>query len=328
MIGAVSDLGEFGLIGRIRDRVEGSARPAFLGDDAAVVDVPAGQVLYTTDLLVETVDFDLGWCSGDDVGWKALAINVSDVAAMGGRALFALATLALPLDSPIALVDGIVDGLVRGGGLWGVRLVGGDVSRADKISLSVALLGAPSTRVVYRSGAQIGDAICVTGVLGGAAGGLRLLRASRIDEDQGGADLVSRLLRPNPRLIEGQLLAAAGASAMIDVSDGLLADLGHILAASGVGCEVHTDAIPIDPALAGVVAELDGADPLTLAKEGGEDFELLFTLAPATLVEAQEALDRATGTTISQIGHVTDGPPLLDGDPMKEPPGWDHLRIP
>ncbi len=115
---------------------------------------------------------------------------------------------------------------------------------------------------------------------------------------------------------------------MIDVSDGLLADLAHILRASGVGCEVQTDAIPIDPALVGVAEQLDGSDPLTLAKEGGEDFELLFTLAPATLAEAQEALERATGTPITQIGYVTEGAALVDGREIKEAPGWDHLRTP
>ncbi|HYP24117.1 MAG TPA: thiamine-phosphate kinase, partial [Actinomycetota bacterium] len=233
------------------------------GDDAAVV----GGTIVTTDVMVEGEDFELSYCTGFDLGWKVVAVNVSDVAAMGGRPRHAVASLALPASSRVELVDGIARGLAAAAGRWEVALVGGDLSSAPLVMIGVTVLGVPFGRVVTRSGARPGDRICVTGSLGGSWGGLRLLRAGRGDESPG---LVERHLRPRARVEEGRALAERGATAMMDVSDGFAVDLTRLMRASGTGCAVDPVAIPLDPGLR-------EDDALRGAILGGEDFELLAT---------------------------------------------------
>ena len=317
----VSDIGESGLLELVRERF-GSAPDGevWAGDDAAVI-VTGAHSLLTTDVLVEGVDFDLSYCTGYDVGWKALAVNVSDIAAMGGMPQRAVVSLALPATTPLEVVESFIDGLDEGAGRWDVGIVGGDISGASEVSVSVALIGAFDGAPVLRSGARPGDAICVTGTLGGAAGGLFALQRGIGGHNDQIDRLVDRQLRPIPRLAESAELRTA--TSMIDVSDGLALDLTRLMSASGTGADISGSAIPIDPALA--VLE-DGPDPMTLALGGGEDYELLCTIAASDLESVRYGLAGMAGLT--EIGVVTEGGRcLLDGRAFGgEELGWDHLQ--
>ena len=309
---AVSEVGEQGLLALLAPRLtEPPSHDIWSGDDAAVIDLPKGRAVLTTDVMVENVDFRLDTFGPADIGWKALAINISDVAAMGATPLYALATISLHPDLPVALFEGIADGLFEAAEAFGVHLIGGDISQAGELSVGATLVGIPGERAVTRAGAKVGDAICVTGELGGAAGGLIALER-QIDAP----GPIERQRRPQPRVEQGRAAMLAGATAMIDLSDGLAMDLGHLLEASGVGCDIDLDAIPIDPAL----DEL-GVDPIALALTGGEDFELLFTIPEAATVGGIDA---------TQIGVVTDGEASIGGRPLEEwrAKSWDHLRNP
>lgn len=312
----VSAIGEHALIGRLRDFL---SRPPegeiWSGDDAAVVAAPPGRLVITTDVLVEGVDFTRNTFRPDDLGWKAMAVNVSDISAMGGVAHIAVVTLTLTKDITIVIFDDIARGLLEAGAEWGVSLVGGDISEGSELALSATVVGAASGRVVRRDGARVGDAICVTGSLGGAAGGLLALQRG-IDAP----DLIARQRRPHPPIAVGPVLADFGVTAMIDVSDGLAVDLGHIVEASGVGCEVDLDAVPVDPGL----ASLPDLDDRAVAVTGGEDFELLFTTDD---VDGVRAALRGLGQ-ITEIGVVTEGPALIGGRELNEwkERGWEHLR--
>jgi thiamine-monophosphate kinase len=312
----VSELGEAGLIAQVASYLP--APPpgeVWSGDDAAVFDPPADRALMTTDTLVEGADFDLSYCEGFDVGWKAVAVNVSDVAAMGGRPTHAVATLGLPPSTPVAVVDGIGRGLAAAAAEWDLAVVGGDVSSAPVILIGLTVIGS-AEEPVLRSGARPGDLICVTGTIGGASGGLELLRRGLGDRSP---ELVERHLRPRARLHEGRRLAALGATAMIDVSDGLAVDLTRLMKASGTGCRVDPAAVPVDPALDALVDAglVRTGDLLRSAILGGEDFELL-----ATLPDRRDA-------PVTVIGEVTDDAALRFGDDDLEElgrHGWDHLR--
>lgn len=323
----VSDIGEAGLIARITQAL-GAPPPGetWGGDDAAVIAAPGELLLYTTDMLVAGVDFDLAWCSGVDVGWKSVAVNVSDIAAMGGRASHALVGLGLQPNLPVSIVDDLVAGVTEAAGLYGVGLAGGDITRSEELTVSVAMIGAPAAgRAALRSGALPGEAICVTGSLGGASAGLRLLTAGVVDDRSTGpvARVVARQLRPRARAEEGVALARAGVSAMIDVSDGLLADLGHLLDASGAGCDLDPELIPVDPDISGAgAARGEELDPLSLALTGGEDFELLFTMK--TAAQGPEAVQSTRIGTVTPSGRRLGDRPLAD---WKEG-GWDHLADP
>ena len=308
----VADLGEFGLI----DRITRKLRPApagevWSGDDAAVLSRPDGDVVVSTDVLVEDVDFSTSWASGADVGWKAVAVNASDLAAMGAAPWRAVATLALPPTTTIDLVDDLIDGLVASAGQHDVELVGGDLSRADEIVLGLTVLGILDGDPVLRSGAREGDAIYVTGALGGARAGLDILRG--VTEAAGATreKLIARQLRPTARLAEGDALRRGGATAMVDVSDGLVADLTHLLDASGLGCRLDPDAIPLE----------EGVPDLSYALHGGEDFELLFTLP-----REREAVAQEVGASL--LGMTTREGRFLGGTEFEalEGAGWDHLR--
>ena len=325
----VAELGEIALIERIANRV-GLPGPGDIltGDDAAVFTSPGESLVYTTDALVEMVDFEMTSATGFDVGWKALAVNVSDVAAMGARPRYATSALCLPPDTLVSVVDQVADGLDACARRWGVALAGGDISGARDIVLSVALVGwINHGQEVRRSGAQIGDAIYVTGSLGGAAAGLAGCRSGLKDADDAWTRLSARQLRPEPRVEEGEHIRMAGASAMIDISDGLAVDLWHLLDASGVGCEIDTAAVPVDPDLQAVSLPEGTPDPLTLAILGGEDFELLFTIDERLedqLVRSFEHL----ATSATRIGTATDGVARLGDEPLDQwrKRGWEHLR--
>jgi len=261
-----------------------------IGDDAAVLSAPPGSdLLLTTDLLVEERHFVLGpgGAAPHDVGWKALAVSVSDVAAMGGRALWAVVSVALRDDLVGTFADELTAGLLACAERHGVALVGGDTTGTPgPVVVNVALVGAVAAGgAVRRGGARPGDAVCVTGALGGS--------------------LLGRHLRPTPRQDESLSLVQGGAvHAMIDLSDGLSSDLGHVLDASGVGAEVWADRIPLHDD-AHRAARASGRSALSHALDDGEDFELLFCVAP----ERAEELVRSglCGTPVAWVGRIDEG---------------------
>jgi len=307
---AVSEVGEQGLLRLLSSRLTPPPpSEVWSGDDAAVIDVPTGRAVVTTDLIVEDVDFRLDTFGPPDVGWKAMAVNVSDVAAMGATPLYALATISLHPDTPVELFEGVADGLLEAAAAFGVYVIGGDISQATELTVGVTMIGIPGERIVTREGAKVGDAIYVTGTLGGAAGGLIAL-----DRHIDAPELIERQRRPTPRVREGRDAMLAGATAMIDLSDGLAMDLGHLLGASGVGCEIDVASIPVDPHLGALDVE-----PVDVAIVGGEDFELLFSVPGAAAIDGIDA---------TRIGVVTDGEAMIGDKPLTEwrERSWDHLR--
>jgi thiamine-monophosphate kinase len=321
----VSDIGEDALLRRIERRLEGGrGDELWAGDDTAVVAAPGARVLITTDQLVEGLDFDLAYCTGFDVGWKAIAANASDIAAMCGRPAHAVAAVGLRPDVGVAFFDDLLEGLLAASGRWGISLVGGDLSGAREISVAVALTGAPvGAGPVLRSGAGSGDALCITGTLGGAHGGLEILR--RGSRSAATEVLVKRQLRPTARVEEAAALAELEPTAMIDVSDGLAVDLSRLLTASKAGVAVALEALPVDPAL----AHVSDLDPLEAAVLGGEDFELLFTIGADRVGDAVAALGRM-GTRLTRLGTIGEGAATLGGRALEswKEKGWQHLHSP
>jgi thiamine-monophosphate kinase len=278
--------------------------------------------------MVEDVDFKLSYSSGFDVGWKLIAANASDIAAMGGRPWRAVASIALRSETEVAFVEAFADGMAELSKELGLGLVGGDFSSGREISVSVAMLGiAPDEGPVLRSGARVGDVLCVTGALGGAAGGLLVLEEGIDAPGSGERDaLVAASQRPRPRVNEGGVLADH-AHAMIDLSDGLAVDLGHMTEASGVGCEVDPDAVPLHEGLGWLRDRRPQTDPLVLALTGGEDFELLLCLDDSELSEARARLGEQ-GTSLTRIGVVTEGPARIGNTDLDDwrAQGWEHLH--
>lgn len=322
---------EFRLIDRLRARTAQVRQDVRLGigDDAALLAVPAGQELAVAiDTLVEGVHFPVGTAPAD-IGWKALAVNLSDLAAMGATpawALLALTLPELPAAAQAARVDDLAEGFAQLAQAHGVALVGGDTTRGP-FSLSVAVHGfVPPGQALLRSGAQVGDAVFVTGTLGDAAAGLqRLPPASDADEEQRRAYLRGRLHRPQPRVAAGLALRGR-ASSCIDVSDGLLADLAHVCTASGVAAELEAVSLPLSPALLGA---FDTATAQQFALSGGDDYELCFTVSPALAAAVQSDLARL-GCGATRIGRIVDGDGVrvraVDGQWMTmERTGWDHF---
>jgi thiamine-monophosphate kinase len=313
---ALGDLGEFALIQRVTaGRVQPPGVQLGPGDDAAVVAAPDGRVLASTDVLVEGVHFRLDWSSPEQVGRKAVAVNLVDIAAMGGVPTAVLVGFGAPAATPVQVVQGIGDGMWKEAEAAGVGVAGGDMVSADRMVISVTALGDLQGREpVTRAGARPGDVLAVCGRLGWAAAGLAVLgRGFRSP-----VSVVNAHRVPEPPYQAGPQAAAAGATAMIDVSDGLLADLGHIARASGVTIDVGTAGLPVPQRLLDVSSAL-GADPMHWILTGGEDYALAATFPSARSVPG--------GWTM--IGTVDVGPPavLVDGKPYEAPaPGWAHWR--
>ena len=322
----LSEVGEFGLIRRLAALLgEPGDGEVWAGDDTAVLRAPAGTILFTADLLVEGVHFDLALTGPEDLGWKAIAVNASDAAAMGGTPRRALVSLGLPPTVEVEWLESLYGGMRECCDAYDMAVAGGDISRCPCLVISVALLGNPAGRlVVARSGARVGDAVCVTGVLGASAAGLELLKAGWSDPPP---ELVRAHLRPVPRVREVEVLRRHLPTAMIDVSDGFAADLGHLCDASGVGVVVEAERLPVlDPAGLGLTRS-----PLDLALRGGEDYELCFTIPKDRADSAAAAVTEATGTSVTVVGEVVDparGRRLVrDGvERGLEGAGWDHLR--
>lgn len=327
-------VGEFELLAKVRERLGAPGPRVRLGsgDDAAVT-VPGGATATSVDALVEGVHFRRDAASPDEIGHKALATALSDLAAMGAEAGEAYVVLGVPADLGEAECLRLVDGMLALAERTGTTLAGGDVTRAPALTLAVTVVGhaAAPERLVGRGGARPGDVLVLTGELGGAAAGLALQedpgRAAGAVAGDTAERLRQRQLRPLPRLGAGRALAAAGARAMIDLSDGLGADAGHLAEASGARLEIEAGALPLAKGVA-EVALATGAEPLELAAAGGEDYELLAALPPERLAEATAGIAAAGETTLSQIGAVVAGAGVeirLPGGGTLAPAGFDQL---
>jgi thiamine-monophosphate kinase len=328
------EIGELALIERIR-RMIGAPGPGTVvgvGDDAAVLE-PAGELeLFTCDAFVEGVHFRRDFATFAEIGAKCMAANVSDVAAMGGFPTKATVALCVPPDMTAADVDRVYDGMLDVCRRHGAEIVGGDVvSSREGLMISIALLGTVGReRVVTRSGAVVGDALLVTGRLGGSEAGLRALACGLPREGPVG-DAVRRHLAPTPRVAEAQaFIDAATPHAMIDVSDGLSSELRHVAEESEVGVTVWEEWIPIAPAAVDVARKL-GVDPFELALGSGEEFELLVAIPVSETERTIEHVCAVTGTEVTRIGEVVPagrGCTLVRADGCEEPLarlGYEHL---
>ena len=314
---SLSSLGEFGLIDRISAHVgSGEGVVTGIGDDAAVTALSPGmQLLTSTDMLLEDVHFRRTWHPPVLLGRKSLAVSISDIAAMGAIPRWSLLSLGIPAGFPLDFLDGFVDGFLAMAAEHGVTLIGGDTcSSRNGLVISVTIMGEQYPHLVARrSGAQVGDEIWVTGSLGGAALALRLLEAESPEVEPA---LMARLLDPTPRVKAGLALAESGlVRAMIDISDGLLADFGHIAQLSGVGGVLYPERLPLTEALVEWAAR-SSLSPYHLALSGGEDYELAFTASP-DYRENIFNLAKKSGMEVTPVGIVTSSPEvtalLLDG---------------
>lgn len=326
----LAELGEFGFIDRIGRSVPTAGAGVFLGigDDCAALTLPAGELLLTTtDLLIEQVHFRRDWTDWRTLGRKSVAVNVSDIAAMGGRPRHLFLGLAVPAGMRVEELDEFLAGFLEACGHYGATLAGGDTCGSPgPLMISVTAEGAvPEGQLVRRRGARPGDAIYVSGTLGDSGLALRLLLAGEAPEPF----LARRHHDPEARSDLGRALAQANLpTAMIDVSDGLLADLGHLLKASGVGAAIEAAALPLSPSFLQALAQEPGL--LDLALSGGEDYELLFTVPPEREAELAD-LAGSVGVPVTRLGRITAPEAGLsvidrDGHPIRtRNTGYDHF---
>lgn len=309
----LSQVGEFALIAAVTRRAHRlDAVQVGPGDDAAVVGLSSPRVVISTDSLVEAVHFRRDWADAADIGRKAVAVNVADIEAMGATPVAVVIALSAPADLPVTWLEGFADGVRVECETAGVSLVGGDLTRAPQVVIAVTAIGELGERPpVTRSGAVVGQVIAVRGRLGWAAAGWQTLsrgfRSPRL--------AVEAYRAPQVPYGAGAVAAAAGATALIDVSDGLLADLGHLARASGVVCALRSDAFAVPEPIAAVAAAT-GTDPLTLILTGGEDHALVGTFPPD-----------AVPADWWVVGEVLPGAPavLVDGVARDGDAGWDHF---
>ncbi len=308
----LGEAGEFGLISQLVDIFETDEHVLVgPGDDAAVLRIRHGHVVVSTDLMVEGRHFRRDWASAADVGHRAAAQNLSDINAMGGTARHLTIGLAAPADLPVEWALDLARGFAEECASIGATVVGGDLTRADQVVVAVTVLGQCTQAPVLRSGAQPGDVLALTGRQGWAAGGLAVLgRGFRSPRA-----LVEAYRRPEPPYAAGAEAAEAGATSLIDVSDGLLAEAGHIAAASGVAIDVRRDAFEVPEPLHAVGAAL-GADPMEFILGGGDDHSLLATFPDVASVPS--------GWQV--IGEVRAGEGVtVDGAEYDGPTGWTHF---
>jgi thiamine-monophosphate kinase len=332
----ISELGEFGLIRNIQSLSLRKSSSALIGigDDAAALKVSSSKILLvTTDMLLEEIHFDFSFTDFHSLGWKSAAVNLSDIAAMGGVPRYCLTSIGIPDYISVEQIKDFYRGFHSLMSTHKTVLVGGDTchSRSEMV-ISVTVLGEVNKKnLLSRAGAKPGDRVFVTGTLGDSAAGLEILkkRAKARGGMAKGAEartLIARHLRPVPRTAEGRAIAHSGcASAMIDISDGLSSDISHICEQSGVGAEIRSDRIPISPSL----MKLSGAltmPVLFYALSGGEDYELLLTVPPGKIKRLQ-----SLNVPVTEIGTIKRGKAVLlvDGSNKKrrlQPGGYDHFR--
>ncbi len=317
------DLGEIGFLERVRRWVPAGKAAVGIGDDAAVVRLNEGASLVaTTDALVEGVHFRWDWSSPADVGHKAVAVNVSDVAAMGAEPRWLLLSLCAPASTSADLLRDLYEGFAQACASYGAELIGGDTVSADQVVLAVTALGEVAGDPLLRSGAEIGDVVAVTGPLGRAAAGVNLLLSQdpkKVSPEDALACMGAHR-RPSARVKEGPLLRASGAHAAIDVSDGLASDARRLAESSGVGVEIDAERLPVAPE-ARRIADARGWDAERMVLGGGEDLELLVALAPSDV--------DTSPVELMVVGRVVDEGIWLMRDGQRSPldaEGWDHFR--
>ena len=324
----VSELGEFGLIQLLADIAsKGGMSHQLLvgiGDDATAWRSGDTTVLATTDTMVQGVHFPAGsnWV---EIGWKAVAVNLSDIAAMGGMPQYALVSLSLPEDTEVDEVTQLYQGMMEIAKKFHLAIVGGNLSSSPIWVITVTVIGKALNGILTRSSARGGELIAVTGYLGSAAAGLKVLANHLQFDSQTMASLVGAYLKPQPRIWEGQMMVRHGVRTAIDISDGLIADLGHICEASQKGARVRIDQIPIHPLVRSGFPE----ESLGFALAGGEDYELLFTAG----AEVIDKVKRVVDCPVTVIGEVLEGKPgevtLIDkeGKPfLWDKKGWEHFK--
>jgi thiamine-monophosphate kinase len=327
-------MGEFELLAKVRERLPapGPRVRVGSGDDAAVT-VPGGATATSVDAVVDGVHFRRERSDLATIGRKALAAALSDLAAMGAEPGEAYVVLGVPPDLGEPECLELLDGIAALAAATGTTLAGGDLTRAPALTLAVTVVGhAPSPeRFVSRGGARPGDLLVLTGEIGGAAAGLLLLDDPGLGAelpDETAERLRRRQLDPTPRLRAGRALAAAGASAMIDLSDGLGGDAAHLAESSGVGVRIDAASLPLAKGVAEVAAAA-GLEPLELACSGGEDYELLAAIPPQRLGEASIAIGEAAEATLTRVGEAVAGEGSeirLPGGELVEAAGFDQLR--
>jgi thiamine-monophosphate kinase len=324
----VWELGEFGLIDLIAKIVGKPSRAELvlgIGDDTAAWRTGRSVQLATTDILIQDVHFNLDTVTWRDLGWKALAVNISDIAAMGGTPGYAMVSLGLPPDTEVASIRELYRGIIDIAKKFDIDIVGGNISRAPMVIIDISLIGKASQALLTRSAAKPGDQIAVIGYLGTSAAGCRMLKSSLKLDKSATALLKEAHLRPRPRVTDGLILAKNGVKAAIDISDGLISDLTHICEASKVGARVWIDRLPVHPKVKAAFRN----ESLGMALSGGEDYELLFTARSSVI----NKVERVMSTPVTVIGEITrehsGKVTLLDRQgraiDWKER-GWDHFR--
>ena len=332
----IKELGEFGLIDRLNSLVVGQRRgpdnggsysfrlTVDTGDDTAAWKTGVATELLTTDTVVEGVHFTRSTTPWRDLGWKCLASNISDIAAMGGLPLYALVTLGLSPEAEVEEVDELYAGMLEIGNQYGVAIIGGDVVSSPVAFITVSLTGLHPGQPMLRSTARVGDQVAVTGYLGGSGGGLRLMLEKLEASAEAGAYLRQCHRRPRPAVAEGRALSEAGVAAAMDVSDGLAGDLAKLCRSSGVAARLYADRIPVHPLLRQTFRD----DYLDLALNGGEDYLLLFTAK----VEIVGKLMLGLPEGASVVGEIVPGDPgrvtIVDPSRVEKvvgSAGWDHF---
>jgi len=322
----VSELGEFGLIDLLAKMVGGGQDERLLigiGDDAAAWQGDASIQLATVDSFIQDVHFPSGIASWQELGWKALAVNLSDIAAMGGVPRYALVSLALPEDTEVDDVTALYTGMLDLAQQYGVAIIGGDIVSAPLVAITITILGSNQKKqLLTRSAAEPGELVAVTGELGAAAAGLEMLSKGLQLDLEAATRLRNAFLHPYPRIAEGQLLLEQGVKTAIDISDGLISDLNQICKASQVGARVEIDRVPIEPTVRAQFSDKS----LELALSGGEDYELLF----AAGAEVIDKVKRAASCPITVIGEIVAGKGVTLVDRQGNPSnlgkaGWEHF---
>ncbi|WP_239020527.1 thiamine-phosphate kinase [Nakamurella antarctica] len=307
-------MGEFDLIDTVTAHGQQPASTILgPGDDAAIISAPDGRVVVSVDMFVNGVHFRTDWASGEQIGRRAALASLADLAAMGAAPTAMVIAISAPADTPAELIEGIGRGLHEVAAQVGAGIVGGDMTRSDVLSIAVTVMGdLQGADPVLRSGAKPGETLAVAGRLGWAAAGLAVLsrgfRSPMV--------MVSAYREPQPPLVAGITAASFGATSMIDISDGLLADVGHIAAASHVAINIRTAALDLHPRLVEVASAL-GKDAMTWLLTGGDDHALVATFPAGS----------AMPPGFTAIGTVTQGSGVtVDGAPFDGPAGWDHYR--
>ena len=335
----LADIGEFGLIHRIDEllRKEGVHTPGVtlgIGDDTASFRAHSGhELLVTCDCMVEGRHFLSEHINPLDLGRRAMALNISDIGAMGGRPLYALVSLGLRADTPAADVEAMYRGFVAELNPFGASIIGGNLTKSgDGMFIDITLIGeAEEGKTVRRSTARTGDAILVTGYPGHASAGLQMLLHTESPEGLHDHPLVRAYNRPSHRAREGEAIAHSGyATAMIDTSDGFLGDLGHICQESGVGATLVQKRLPISDDLRKAALK-EGRDPYDLVLQDSDDYELIITCSPEYVDRIRSAVAAISNVTVTEVGRITDAIGgikmiLPDGDQRAiTPDGWDHF---